>query len=140
MFSYLTFEIKFTNEGDGHDKTYIYQYKNSVKTEIETYSSVDKSIRDNGGVENILKIIFDYCNQNDIMIDNYITNTKNPEKISWLEFCKIYIEKYPNCHKSGILAELSAYLENFFEKYKINNLIYINKELSNSFFEKVKNM
>lgn len=137
IFSNLEFEIKFSNEDDGYNMTYV--YKNGVKTEIEIYSSVNKSIEDNNGIENVVNMIIDYCTENTIMIDNYISDAKNIENIDWSQFCKLYIEKYPDYKSSEILAELSCYLDDFFEKYNISNSIYMNEELCNLFNEKIKN-
>lgn len=140
MFHYLTFEIKFTNEDDGHDQTYIYQYKNGKKIEIEQFSGILKCINEFGGVEKIVETMITYCNDENIMITDY--SSENQEKIYWLTYAKSYIEK--NSHEKDyefeLLCNIHDEINDLFEKYNFHLSLYINKELCIAFAEKVKSM
>ncbi len=140
MFSYLTFEIKFTNEDDGHDQTYIYQFENGKNREIERFSSILKSIEEFGGVEKIVDTIITYCNDENIHITDY--DTEPIQKIYWLTYVKSYIEK--NSDKNNYEFELMSYvndeLNDLFEKHNFHLSLYTNEELCKAFVEKVQNM
>ncbi len=140
MFKNLEFEIRFTNEEDGHDETFIYKYKDGEKNEIETFSGIMKCIEEFGGMEKVIDTLIEYCNEEDIMITDY--DSENKEKIFWLTYAKSYIEKNSNKnnYESELMSNIQDEIYTFFEEYELHHSTYVNNQFCKAFVEKVKNM
>ncbi len=136
IFKNLEFEITFSNEDDGHDETYIYKYKDGVKSDIETFSAVSKSIEEFGGIEPIIETMITYCNEENVMLFD------DKEKIFWLTYAKKFIEenqtKYD--YESELFNDIISEIYTFLDEYELHQSCYRNKDLCKAFVEKVKNM
>ncbi len=144
IFPHLTFTIKHSNEYDGYDQTTIDQFKNGIKTNIETYSAVLRCIEENGGIENVVDMIIQYCTNKNIMIYDYSNNIQ--EKISWIIYCKKIIKEYEyidGTYEAGeneLVSDLLGHIDDFLDEKNLHHSLYINSELCILFVEKVKNI
>lgn len=140
MFKNLDFEILFSNEDDGYDKTYIYQFKNGENREIEAFSSIMKSIEEFGGIEKVIDEMITYCNEENVMITNY--DSENKEKVFWLKYAKSYIEKHSNeeSYESDLICYIKDEIYTFYDEYELHHCTYTNKEFCKAFVEKVKTL
>jgi hypothetical protein len=141
MFKNLRFEIRFTNEEDGHDQTYIYQYKEGKKSEIKVFSGIMSCIEEFGGMEKAIDAMIEYCNEENVMITDF-SNKKNPQKVHWLTYAKSYIEKDSNQsdYESNLVSYINNKIYTFFDECELHHATYTNKEFCKAFVEKVKNM
>lgn len=148
IFHTLEFDIIFTNEDDGYDMTYTHNFKHGKYSEVESYSNLKKTIETHGktNIVNIVNMIIEYFNKNDVKIPDYVSEksdkNKKCEEIDWKRYCKLYIEKYGNekNYESDLMAEIGDYLSEFYRENKIYNGVYMDKELSKLFVEKVKEL
>jgi hypothetical protein len=145
IFYTLEFDIIFTNEDDEYDMTYVHHFKQGKYNEVESYSRLKKTVETHGRI-NIVNKVIEYLNKNDVKIHNYITEksdkNKKCEEIDWKEFCKLHIMKYGNekDYESHLMAEMGDYLSEFYRENKIYSGVYMDKELSKLFVEKVKEL
>ena len=136
IFKNLEFEIKSSNEEDGYDETSLYKFKDGIKTEIETYSSVMKYIEEFGGIEEVVNTLITYCNEENVMI----TDNDTKEKVSWLTYAKSYIEKHSNekSYETSLMYSIQNEIYTFFDEYELHYSSYKNKELCKMFVEKIR--
>jgi hypothetical protein len=141
MFKNLTFEIRFTNEEDGHDETYIYQYKEGEKSEIKVFSGIMSCMEEFGGMEKAIDEMISYCNEENVMITDF-SNQKNPQKVHWLTYVKSYIEKHnkERDYESNLMCTMNNKIYTFFDECELHHATYTNKEFCKAFVEKVKTL
>lgn len=144
IFPKLSFEIKYSDEYDNHEEVHVYRFKNGIKTEIETYNAVTRCIEENGGIENVVNMIIDYCNNNNIKINDYSNNVH--KEIDWITYCKKYIEENKEtdgaCEagENDLVSDLLGHIDDFLDEKELHHSLYTDTELCIYFAEKIKNM
>jgi hypothetical protein len=140
IFPKLKFRIKYSNEGDGYDFTYIDEFKDGIETKIEKYSAVNRCIDENGNVNNIAQIIIEYCIAENVMITEYHRKSKKTE--DWLTYCKNFVEenKKKENYENELFHKITYQIADFIYEKQLHPSLYINNELCNIFAEKVKHM
>ncbi len=138
IFPKLRFQITYSDEYDNHEEVQTYEFKNGIKTHVETYNSVIRCVEENGGIENVVHMIIQFCINNNIMISD------ENDTIHWCTYCKNYIEKnkendgYENDLLSNIIDNEDIY--NYIDENKLHHSLYTHNELCVYFVEKVKHM
>ncbi len=140
MFPKLTFQITYSDEYDNHEEVHVYTFKNGIKTEVEVYNAVIRCIEENGGIENVVNMIIEYCNNNNIMINDYSDNVH--KEVSWIIYCKKNIaeNKGTDGYENELVSDLLGHIDDFLDEKDLHHSLYTNSELCILFVEKVKNM
>ncbi len=140
MFPKLRFQITYSDEYDNHEEVHVYAFKNGLKTEVETYNAVTRCIEKNNGIENIVYMIIQYCNNNNIMINDYSNNIH--KEMNWITYCKNYIEENKNTdgYENELVSDLLGHIDDFLDENDLHHSLYTDNELCILFVEKIKNM
>ena len=161
IFVKLEFEIISLDEYDNYDMCHKHHFKEGKFEEVESYSRLERSIS-KYGMENLVNMIIAYCEEKESKIANYLNRFETigkelkyvncmptesagaRDKVPWKEFCKLYMET-ENKEEDRYETDLFYYilngsedLEHFIEEHDLYRQLFESKELSQCFFQKVK--
>lgn len=140
IFPKLRFQITYSDEYDNHEEIHVYEFKNGIKTEIESYNAVTRCIEENGGIESVVHMIIEYCNNNNIKINDYSNDVL--KEMNWIMYCKKFIEenKDTDGYENDLVSDLLGHIDDFLDKKKLHHSLYTDTDLCILFLEKIQNM